>query len=543
MRVNTKGVCIKQKVISSLGVLDSHITETGMRPGETASRPRGEDVSSPLGRAYAYAVGATSSTSSRYSGQLKVITPSAVSSKQPTSLKYGLLNARSVNNKTESVVDFMLEHKLQILCITETWLNIDHSFTTNNVTPNGFNIVSSPRLNKRGVSVAVIIDKDIQYKRLANVCFSTFEVLLLHVTSFAKSFAITTIYRTPGPPGNFFNEFSDLISTLVAKYDDFMLAGDFNIHVDIAADESSKKLATLLEIFNMRQHVNFPTHAGGHILDLVITKVDSQLIKDLSMAEGISDHQGILVHLGMAIQNRKVIKKTYHQFKKVDMVKFQQDIVSSELYTNPSSDVDLLATQYHNVISNLVSIHAPAITRVVTSRSPAPWYSPEIALARKKRRQLEKKWRHSKLTVDREIFVAQKSLVNGMIADAKAKYYTNLAKTQSSNPRQLWATINSLSGHVKPKILPDHENLSSLVNDFNLFFTNKVTQLRSSMGMPGKTVESSFEMILNVSHWSVFQETNEVDVFNLIKCSPSKRCCMDPVPTYFLKNVKPLFLH
>ena len=62
------------------------------------------------------------------------------------------------------------------------------------------------------------------------------------------------------------------------------------------------------------------------------------------------------------------------------MVKFQQDIVSSELYTNPSSDVDLLATQYHNVISNLVSIHAPAITRVVASRSPVPWYSPEIAL-------------------------------------------------------------------------------------------------------------------------------------------------------------------
>src|SRR5277367_6251347 len=157
----------------------------------------------------------------------------------------------------------------------------------------------------------------------------------------------------------------------------------------------------------------------------------------------------------------------------------------------------LLHTQYHNVISNLVSIHAPAITRVVTSRSPAPWYSPEIALDRKKRCQLERKWRHSKVTVDREIFVAQKSLVNGMIADAKAKYYTNLVKTQSSNPRQLWATINSLSGHVKPKILPDHENLSSLVNDFNLSFTNKVTQLHSNMAMSGKTVESSFEMILN----------------------------------------------
>ena len=82
--------------------------------------------------------------------------------------------------------------------------------------------------------------------------------------------------------------------------------------------------------------------------------------------------------------------------------------MDSELYNNLSTDADLLATQYHKVIITLVSKHAPLTTRSVTSRAPAPWYTPEIASARRERRRLERRWRHTKLTVDHEIFVAQK---------------------------------------------------------------------------------------------------------------------------------------
>ena len=305
------------------------------------------------------------------------------------SLNYGVLNARSIN-KTETVIDFIPEHHLDILCITETWLQSDDSFTTNHVTPCGYSIVSSPRLNRQGGGLAVLIKNDLHSKRQTSVCFSTFEVLLVQVTSSSKSFAIATIYRPPGPLGNFLSNLSDFLSTLVAKYNDFILAGDFNIHVDIASDELSKKLIELLKNFGLRQHVKLPTHNGGHILDLVISRIDTELVRAVSVMEGISDHHGILVDLTVTCQKRSVVKKTFHQFKKLDMVKFQQDILSSELYTNPSLDVDVLAEQYHRVTSNLVSIHAPVITRTVTCHPPAPWYTQEIALARQKRHQLER---------------------------------------------------------------------------------------------------------------------------------------------------------
>jgi hypothetical protein len=459
---------------------------------------------------------------------------------KPNNVKCGILNARSINNKTEEVVDFILDNKLDVLCVTETWLQANDSFTAKSVTPNGFSIISNPRQNRRGGGVATIVTNDLCCKRLANVYCSTFEALLVQITS-TKTFAIATIYRSPGPLNNFLIELGDFISTLVVKYEDFLLTGDFNIHMDNASDESTKKMTALLQNFGLKQHVESPTHSCGHILDLVISKDNTQLVHSVFVAEGISDHHSILVDLSITKQKKKVVKRTFHQFKKLDMLKFQQDICSSELYGNSSDDVDCLASQYHSVVSDLVSIHAPLITRTVTTRPPAPWYTSEIALARQERRRLERCWRRTKLTVDREIFVTQKLLVNSMLHKAKANYYIGLVKSQSDNPKQLWSTINSLSGNAKSKDLPEHDNLPSLVNSFNLFFAGKISQIRANITMNDLPVNANSlnQLRSEVSYtaaMSVFQEMKESDIKSLIKCSPSKSCCLDPIPTYLLQS-------
>ena len=48
--------------------------------------------------------------------------------RQTNFINCGLVNARSINNKIESVIDFILEHKLDMLCITETWVSVDDKF-------------------------------------------------------------------------------------------------------------------------------------------------------------------------------------------------------------------------------------------------------------------------------------------------------------------------------------------------------------------------------------------------------------------------------
>ena len=134
-------------------------------------------------------------------------------------------------------------------------------------------------MNVVDIPIILVVCYDFYFKRLVSVCYGTLEVLLVQITSFTKSFVIATIYRSPGALTNFLTELSDLLSILVAKYDDFILAGDFNIHMDIETNESCKKLTELFHNFGLRQHVNLPTHTGGHILDLVISKENTQLVQ------------------------------------------------------------------------------------------------------------------------------------------------------------------------------------------------------------------------------------------------------------------------
>src|SRR5271167_2467333 len=177
----------------------------------------------------------------------------------------------------------------------------------------------------------------------------------------------------------------------------------------------------------------------------------------------------------------------------------------------------------------------PVITRNVTCRPPAPWYTQEIALARQKRRQLERHWRKTKLTVDREIFVSQKLLVNSMLASAKVRYYADLVKNQSHNPRQLWETINSLSGNMKSKILPDHESILNLVNDFNSFFTNKVIQICTGIGVSDDFNDLTYDIHSSAANMSVFHKVREANISHFMK-QLSKSCSLDPIPTHLLLN-------
>ena len=54
------------------------------------------------------------------------------------------LNARSVANKVDSFIDFVLSNNLDIVAITETWIKPTDNITINSVTPNGYSFLHAP---------------------------------------------------------------------------------------------------------------------------------------------------------------------------------------------------------------------------------------------------------------------------------------------------------------------------------------------------------------------------------------------------------------
>jgi len=58
---------------------------------------------------------------------------------------------------------------------------------------------------------------------------------------------------------------------------EFLITGDFNLHLDHPDDSQVKQFLTALDSTNLTQHVSPATHRDHHILDLVITPTSSSL--------------------------------------------------------------------------------------------------------------------------------------------------------------------------------------------------------------------------------------------------------------------------
>ncbi|KAG1690732.1 hypothetical protein GQR58_007598 [Nymphon striatum] len=69
------------------------------------------------------------------------------------------LNARSINNKSLQIKDYVVDES--ILSLTETWLNDNDSnsdFALRDICPNGFSLLHCPRINRTGVGSSVRLE-------------------------------------------------------------------------------------------------------------------------------------------------------------------------------------------------------------------------------------------------------------------------------------------------------------------------------------------------------------------------------------------------
>lgn len=86
--------------------------------------------------------------------------------------------------------------------------------------------------------------------------------------------------------------------------EELLIYGDFNFHMDDKADWDAIPFGELLDLFNLKQHVCVPTHKRGHILDLVITRNETEGALDLknvtAMEQFISDHKAVCFNLNFS---------------------------------------------------------------------------------------------------------------------------------------------------------------------------------------------------------------------------------------------------
>ena len=176
----------------------------------------------------------------------------------------------------------------------------------------------------------------------------SFEFLAASLTTNSTCFTLLVIYRPPShKPNQFIDEFASLLEFLVHSPGLLLIVDDFNIHVDDKSCKLGQSFLSLIDSFDLQQHVSDSTHIGGHTLDLVLSRSSDNFLVDCSTSDFISDnaiHWCAKAHRPL----RPVKKVEFRKLKSIDFSSFCSDLLKLPLLTSPAGDCESALLQYNN---------------------------------------------------------------------------------------------------------------------------------------------------------------------------------------------------
>ena len=113
------------------------------------------------------------------------------------SLTMGLLNIRSLRNKTADFVDYVCETKEDLFAITETWLCPSDDAIRNELCPVGYVSADHSRTSRRGGGTALVYRNSLTVKEIDAGKKTSFEFSEWTVQSSSHNLRIIVIYRPP----------------------------------------------------------------------------------------------------------------------------------------------------------------------------------------------------------------------------------------------------------------------------------------------------------------------------------------------------------
>ena len=204
------------------------------------------------------------------------------------------------------------------------------------ISPLGYTFYHRPRLIGRGGGIGFLVSDHFKVKLHSNPDYSSFESMCAEISDSSFSAFFVCIYRPPGHPANFFEDFQVLLENVVINYSELYILGDFNLHLDIHSSVTTM-FDDILTSFDLKQHVNFSTHIHGHWLDLIITHSGCNNIKKTTVSDGLSDHHTVIVDINMFTTPLILKKKnSYRPIHKIDITAFNDDILNSDLFISPA---------------------------------------------------------------------------------------------------------------------------------------------------------------------------------------------------------------
>ena len=179
------------------------------------------------------------------------------------------------------------------------------------------------------------------------------------------------------------------------------------------------------------------------------------------------------------------------------------------------------ANQLCDFLSTVLYKHAPPSLRKVVIHNSSPRFESireELLMAKRERRQAERKWRNTKLTIFKDLYRQAMHKVSKHVHTAKCKFYTERIALESSS-KELLQIVNTLSNRHPPRILSTTYPCADLPSTFIRHFTNKVEKHTTNIASEHVT-----STLVTAATFSSFEKASQLTVKECILSSAPKPC-------------------
>ena len=250
------------------------------------------------------------------------------------------------------------------------------------------------------------------------------------------------------------------------------LVGDMNIHFDNPLQSLTKQTLTTLSLYDLVQVINRPTHRCGHIIDWVIARPGDNIHEKPTVTDSLeSDHFCAKSYFNVSISKPSTLYRTVRNIANIDRPSFIAELSSDSEFSSVEN-----ASQFCDSLRTVIDKHAPPSLRKDITHNSSPWFESirnELFIAKRKRRQAERKCRNTKLNSFKDLYRQAKHKVSKLVHSAKCKFYGERIALASSS-KELHQIVNTLSNRHPPKILPTIYPSADLPSIFIKQFINKV---------------------------------------------------------------------
>ena len=170
-----------------------------------------------------------------------------------TCLKFCTWNARSIRNKSASFLDYICENNIDLITVTETWLSESDAAVRAECTPIGYKLTDCPLVGRCGGGTALIYRSSLSVTEVISGTKPSFEFAEYIVSDKNSTIRLVIVYRPPYSDAHpvticsFLDDFADYLESIILTTEPLLVAGDFNIHVDIPDNSDSVNFIDLLD--------------------------------------------------------------------------------------------------------------------------------------------------------------------------------------------------------------------------------------------------------------------------------------------------------